>query len=63
MKDMVACKNCHRIVSADNEKCPYCGGELSKNWKGYMYIVNPEKSEIAKMLEIKDKGEYAIKVR
>lgn len=59
----LACKNCHRLIEEGKDLCPYCGGELSKNWKGYIYIVDAEKSEIAKSTGIKSKGEYAIRVR
>lgn len=58
---MLACKNCFRIT--DQERCPACGGELSKEWQGYVVVLNPEKSEIAKKLNIKEPGTYALKVR
>jgi RNA polymerase subunit RPABC4/transcription elongation factor Spt4 len=32
------------------------------NWKGRMFILNPDKSMIAKKTGKTDKGEYAIKV-
>jgi len=37
--------------------------DFSATWQGRMFIIDPEKSEIAKKLGIKLKGEYAIKVR
>ena len=37
--------------------------DFSPTWQGRLYFLNPEKSEIAKKLEAKEKGEYAIKVR
>ncbi len=56
-----ACKNCHRIVEK-GRKCPYCGGELTTNWKGLAVIINPDNSEIAKLMEITTPGRYAIRV-
>ncbi len=56
-----ACKKCHRIINV--KKCPYCQGEGSKNWKGIVIIIDPDKSEIAKKLNIESKGTYAMRVR
>lgn len=57
-----ACKNC-RFLTEENV-CPICKGtDLSARWRGLAVIINPEKSEIAKKLEIKDKGEYALIVQ
>ena len=58
---MLACKNCFTITDA--EKCPNCGGELSKEWQGYVVVIDADKSEIAKKLNIKKAGSYALKVR
>lgn len=56
------CKKCKLFVSGN--ECPICQGhEFSDNWKGKVIILDAEKSEIAKRLNIKSKGEYAIKVR
>ncbi|MCD6371526.1 MAG: DNA-directed RNA polymerase, subunit E'' [Candidatus Aenigmarchaeota archaeon] len=57
-----ACKKCKRIVSG--KKCPICGSqELTPHWRGLVVIINPEKSEIAKQLNIEIPGDYALKVR
>ena len=37
--------------------------DFSPTWQGRIFIIDPAKSEIAKKLDIKQKGEYAIKVR
>lgn len=58
---MLACKNCFSIVEGD--KCPHCGGELSKDWQGYVVVVDPTKSQIAHRLNITRAGTYALKVR
>ncbi|MBU1204062.1 MAG: DNA-directed RNA polymerase subunit E'' [Nanoarchaeota archaeon] len=56
------CKKCGIFVIGN--KCPNCGGNnLSDSWSGRISMINHEKSEIAKKLEIKENGEYAIKVR
>ena len=55
-----ACKICKRIFEGD--KCPACGSkESTESFKGKTIILNPEKSEIAKKLNTKEKGTYAIK--
>lgn len=33
------------------------------NWQGRIFVVNPEKSDIAKIMGLEETGEYAIKVR
>jgi len=56
-----ACKKCKILV--DGNVCPICkGNQFVDNWKGKIYIINPEKSEIAKKVGLKIKGGYAIKV-
>lgn len=56
------CKTCKIFVEKDT--CPICkGSQFSENWKGRIFILNFEKSEIAKKLNIKANGEYAIKTR
>ncbi len=54
------CKNCKIFVTG--KSCPICKGNIfSESWKGRVAIFDPEKSEIAKHIGIKVKGEYAIK--
>ena len=48
----------------DGSNCPICkGNEFTDNWKGRIHVLDSNKSEIAKKLGIKVKGEYAIKTR
>ncbi len=62
MSTKKVCKKCKLFV--DKEVCPICNGkEFVNTWKGRISILNAEKSEIAKKLEIKREGEYAIKTR
>ena len=57
-----ACKICNKIYEGD--KCPRCESrEFTENFKGRIFITNPEKSEIAQKLNIKSKGNFAIKTR
>lgn len=58
---MLACKKC--MLLTEQEKCPLCGGELSKEWQGMLVIVDHGKSIIADHMEIKVNGKYALKVR
>ena len=56
------CKKCKLFVTGN--ECPLCkGNDFTENWKGRIFIVNPNKSEIAKRMEIKEPGQYASKVR
>ncbi len=57
-----ACRNCHYIIEEGNE-CPNCHGKsFTTFWKGYSIIINPEKSEIAQKLNIKNPGKYALRL-
>ena len=62
MTKQKACRICKKIY--EGEKCPNCGSkESTDSFKGKVYILNPERSEIAQKLNIKNKGEFAIKTR
>ena len=57
-----ACKICKTIY--EGEKCPKCDSkESSDSFKGRIEVLNPEKSEIAQKLNIKEKGNFAIKIK
>ena len=56
------CKTCRIFV--EGPTCPLCkGNQFSESWKGRIFLSNSEKSEVAQKVEIKAKGEYAIKVK
>ena len=56
------CKKCKLFVVKD--VCPICKeNQFTDNWKGRLFILDFNKSEIAKKLEIKGKGNFAIKTR
>lgn len=58
-----ACKICKTIYD-EGEKCPNCESkEYTDSYKGRIYVVNPEKSEVAQKLNITSEGNFAIKTR
>jgi DNA-directed RNA polymerase subunit E" len=59
---MKACKNCRYIVTTE-KTCPKCQGELSEKFSGMVIILDPERSEIAKMSGLSTTGSYAVKVK
>jgi len=62
MAKQKACRICKRVFEGD--KCPNCDSkEFTESFKGRIFVFDPEKSEIAKKLNIKEKGNFAIKTR
>ncbi len=61
MEANMACKKCNFL--SGEKVCPICGGETSKEWQGYVIIMDPDRSEIARNMGINHKGEYALRVR
>jgi len=58
-----ACTRCRYIVPSDVKQCPVCGSTtFTDNWKGMVIVIDPEKSEIAKIIGAKVPGRYAIRV-
>ncbi len=60
---MNACKQCRYIVTTKEKVCPKCQGELSDKYSGMIVVLDPELSEIAKMVGLNSVGNYAIRVR
>ncbi len=57
-----ACTSCH-FITKDNT-CPRCKSpSLSDDFGGLLIVFDPENSAIAKSMNIKEKGRYALKVR
>ncbi|MEM3731426.1 MAG: transcription elongation factor subunit Spt4 [Candidatus Bathyarchaeia archaeon] len=57
-----ACSSCH-LITKENV-CPKCKtSSLSDDFSGLVIIFDPENSIIAKAMNIKEKGRYALKVR
>ncbi|MEM4268327.1 MAG: transcription elongation factor subunit Spt4 [Candidatus Woesearchaeota archaeon] len=56
------CKSCKIFV--EGNECPLCKGQsFSTTWLGRVFIIDANKSEVAKRMGTTVKGEYAIKVR
>ncbi len=63
MEKLKACRNCKALVEMDVKKCPVCGSEnFTKFWRGMLIVVDPEKSEMAKLMNIKYPGKYAVAI-
>jgi len=57
-----ACRICHLLTTKSH--CPHCKStSLSESFSGLVLIFTPEKSIIAKKLNISKAGEYALQVR
>lgn len=58
----VACRSC-KFINMDSSVCKNCGStDLTKEWYGYVIIIDPNNSEMAQKLGIKLPGKYALKV-
>lgn len=57
-----ACRACRKVIE-EGDKCPNCGNTSFTNfWRGYVIIVDPEKSEISKKMGIQVPGKYALRL-
>ena len=56
-----ACTQCNYITEEDT--CPVCNSPTSKEWEGYLVILDYTKSEIAEKMQITRHGRYALRVR
>jgi len=56
-----ACKECRRITNLN--VCVVCKSPTSSDWLGYVSIIDPENSEVAKKLNITANGKFALRVR
>ncbi|HEU13079.1 MAG: transcription elongation factor subunit Spt4 [Thermoplasmata archaeon] len=63
MKELRACRKCGRVTTELKCPDPQCGGETTLEWDGYIYIIRPELSSLAKKIGKTTEGEYAIKTR
>ena len=56
------CKGCKKVY--EGTECPVCKSKQTATVsQGRLYVADTEKSFIGKKVGIKEKGEYAIKVR
>jgi DNA-directed RNA polymerase subunit E" len=60
------CKKCGYILDDDHKEdnsCPLCKNpKLTTFWQGYVMMVDPEKSEVAKILNIENRGKFALRI-
>lgn len=57
-----ACRECHLI--SYGSVCPSCRTtSLSDDFSGFVIIIDPEGSAIARAMKVKEKGRYALRVR
>jgi DNA-directed RNA polymerase subunit E" len=57
-----ACSNCHFLTKEN--VCPKCkSASSSEDYGGLVVMFEPETSAIARAMNIKEKGRYALKVR
>ncbi|MCD6478773.1 MAG: DNA-directed RNA polymerase, subunit E'' [Candidatus Diapherotrites archaeon] len=62
MQKEKACRNCRRVIEKGSE-CPSCGStSFTTFWRGYVLVIDPEKSEIAKRMQINSAGKYALRI-
>ncbi|MCK5309976.1 MAG: DNA-directed RNA polymerase subunit E [Thermoplasmata archaeon] len=62
MADIVkACKSCSLITEED--ECKVCGSQTSREWQGYVVIMDHSRSEIARKMGIQTNGKFALRVR
>jgi len=59
---MKACKKCNYLME-EGDKCLLCAGELSKDWQGYIVILDHSRSKIAEKMGINANGKFALKVK
>ncbi|MDP6188884.1 MAG: transcription elongation factor subunit Spt4 [Candidatus Poseidoniaceae archaeon] len=58
-----ACTECHLILEDGVDQCPRNpSAQVSTDHQGYVIIMNPARSEIAKRLGVELPGKYALKV-
>ncbi|MGD2200410.1 MAG: transcription elongation factor subunit Spt4 [Candidatus Bathyarchaeota archaeon] len=57
-----ACKMCKIIT--DENSCPICRGtDLSDDFSGLLVVLDPDGSQMAQKMEIKEEGHYALRIR
>ncbi len=58
-----ACKKCGYIVEDSSKDCPICANKkYTTFWKGSVIVNDPEKSVVAKSLNLTQKGRFALRI-
>ncbi|MBI5223370.1 DNA-directed RNA polymerase subunit E'' [Candidatus Micrarchaeota archaeon] len=61
---MRACKSCRYITYQNDKVCPKCQqGELTDRFSGMVLILDAERSEVAKYVQLNAPGSYALKLK
>jgi len=61
-KNPFACAECHLVLDDGVDQCPrHPSAQVSTDHQGYVIIMNPNRTEIAKRLEVELPGKYALK--
>lgn len=61
MKIMKSCKSCRTIT--EENICPRCNSKTSKDWQGYLVVLDYEKSQIAENMNLEVNGKFSLRVR
>ena len=57
-----ACRDCRNVIE-EGSKCLKCGGSaFTTFWKGYVVVIDQEKSQIAAKMGVKSPGKYALRL-
>ena len=55
------CKNCHLLT--EQSVCPVCKSQdFNPKWKGFILVIDAERSAVAKHMSITMPGKYALKL-
>jgi len=59
-----ACKRCGYVLEDQTiDTCPACENKkFTTFWKGSVIVTDPENSEVAKKLNITNKGKFALRI-
>ena len=57
------CKKTKKFMDDPNFKDHVADHGTTTTWQGRIIVLDPEKSDISKIIGYSEKGEYAIKVR
>jgi len=65
-----SCRKCRKIIEDEGleeketvKECPVCGGNVFTTfWKGNALVIDPDNSEVAKAMEVKTPGRYALRL-
>ncbi len=57
-----ACRNCRKVIE-EGKECPVCGStSFTTFWRGYVVIIDPEKSGIAQKMGVSRVGKHALRL-